>query len=147
MGKQGAWFQEICWLKGGITCRFQEIQLLKETSSSISTDLFVKRDEQWQSLISTDLFVERDEQQQSSISIDSFIEIGDHVQQPSRHSLDEEQRSQGRVSQRQARAQTSERAQKMLKEAAIRQMGVDRLNISRYYQIAIAISWRYCRED
>ena len=32
-------------------------------------------------------------------------------------------------------------------EAAIRWMGVDGLNISGYRQIAIAMSWRCCRED
>jgi len=93
----------------------------------ISRDSFVERDEQRRSLISRDSFVERDEQRRSLISTDLFIEIGDHVQQPSvRHparrdqSPDEEQRSQGRLSQRQARVWTSERAEKILKEVAIR---------------------------
>src|SRR6266536_867970 len=57
-------------------------------------------------------------------------------------------RQQSRLlAQRQARAWTSERARKILKEAAIRWMGVDGLNISGYRQIAIAMSRRYCRED
>lgn len=51
------------------------------------------------------------------------------------------------LSQRQPRTWTSERARKILKEAAKRWMGVDGLNISGYRQIAIAISRRYCRED
>jgi superfamily II DNA helicase RecQ len=65
---------------------------------------------------------------------------------------DDEDRNESRqqtrlLSQRQARAWTSERARKILKEAAIRWMGVNGLNISGYRQIAIAISRRYCRED
>ena len=51
------------------------------------------------------------------------------------------------LAQRQARTWTSERARKILREAAVRWMGVDGLNISGYRQIAIAISRRYCRED
>ena len=46
-----------------------------------------------------------------------------------------------------SRSWTSERARKILKQAAARWMGVDGLNISGYRQIAIAISRRYCRED
>ncbi|KAK6591640.1 hypothetical protein H4I95_12110 [Botrytis cinerea] len=61
---------------------------------------------------------------------------------------DEEQRGQRRLlAQRQSRSWTSERARKILKESAMRWMGVDGLNISGYRQIAIAISRRYCRED
>jgi RecQ family ATP-dependent DNA helicase len=61
---------------------------------------------------------------------------------------DEEQRGQKRLlAQRQSRSWTSERARKILKESAMRWMGVDGLNISGYRQIAIAISRRYCRED
>ncbi len=52
-----------------------------------------------------------------------------------------ESRQQTRLlAQRQARAWTSERARKILKEAAIRWIGVHGLNISSYRQIAIAIS-------
>lgn len=59
-----------------------------------------------------------------------------------------ESRQQTRLlAQRQARTWTSERARKILREAAVRWMGVDGLNISGYRQIAIAISRRYCRED
>jgi RecQ family ATP-dependent DNA helicase len=61
---------------------------------------------------------------------------------------DEEQGGQKRLlAQRQSRSWTSERARKILKESAMRWMGVDGLNISGYRQIAIAISRRYCRED
>jgi len=61
---------------------------------------------------------------------------------------DGEQRGQKRLlAQRQSRSWTSERARKILKESAMRWMGVDGLNISGYRQIAIAISRRYCRED
>jgi hypothetical protein len=51
------------------------------------------------------------------------------------------------LAQRQPRSWTSERARKILKESAIRWMGVNGLNISGYRQIAIAMSRRYCRED
>lgn len=56
----------------------------------------------------------------------------------------QDSRYQRLFTQRQPHAQTLERAQNILKEAAIRQIGVDRLNISGYKQIAIAISRRYC---
>jgi len=49
--------------------------------------------------------------------------------------------------QRPSRTWTSERARKILREAAVRWMGVEGLNISGYRHIAIAISRRYCRED
>ncbi|KAK6591533.1 hypothetical protein H4I96_12323 [Botrytis cinerea] len=59
-----------------------------------------------------------------------------------------ESRHQTRLlAQRQARTWSSERARKILREAAVIWMGVDGLNISGYRQIAIAISRRYCRED
>jgi hypothetical protein len=60
----------------------------------------------------------------------------------------EDRRSQKRLlAQQQSRAWTSERARKILREAAMRWIGVDGLNISKYRDIAIAMSCRYCRED
>ena len=68
--------------------------------------------------------------------------------EPGAEDGDGEQRSQRRfLVQRQSRSWTSERARKILKQAAERWMGVDGFNISSYRQIAIAISRRYCRED
>jgi RecQ family ATP-dependent DNA helicase len=48
---------------------------------------------------------------------------------------------------RQARGWTSERGRKILKEAAIRWMGIQGYNISANRQIMIAMSRRYCRDD
>jgi hypothetical protein len=50
------------------------------------------------------------------------------------------------VNQRNARAWTSERVRKIMKEASGRLMGVE-LNISAWRQIAIAISRRFCRQE
>ncbi|KAK5279582.1 hypothetical protein LTR40_007588 [Exophiala xenobiotica] len=63
---------------------------------------------------------------------------------------EEEEEERGHMqllAQRPSRSWTSERARKIIRESAVRWMGIDGLNISAYRQIAIAISRRYCRED
>ncbi|KAK6591474.1 hypothetical protein H4I95_12188 [Botrytis cinerea] len=68
-------------------------------------------------------------------------------QQKARESDDVPENGRGTIKEKRSRSWTSERARKILKESAMRWMGVDGLNISGYRQIAIAISRRYCRED
>jgi RecQ family ATP-dependent DNA helicase len=69
-------------------------------------------------------------------------------EEPGNESEDEEQSSRERLlAQRQPRSWTSERARHILKQAGVRWMGVEGLNVSSYRQIAIAMSRRYCRED
>jgi hypothetical protein len=61
---------------------------------------------------------------------------------------EEDTRYRERLSaQRQARGWTSERGRKILKEAAMRWMGIKGYNISANWHIIIAASRRYCRED
>jgi RecQ family ATP-dependent DNA helicase len=83
---------------------------------------------------------EQQEQQQEPVEEDALEERGEE-------SGEDNRRRPKRLAQRQARAWTSERARKILKEAGMRWIGVDGLNISGYRHIAIAISRRYCQED